>query len=285
MTSFFMHGTIRAMNRQLFFFDMDGTLIGTLSRKVLPSTIEAVHDLQKQGHLCFLCTGRSYQMAMEYSDVVHPDGVVFCNGAGIMIGDELLYTHALDDGYLKEMMRACTKHHGMYQIMNEKYSWQTPLEGTLIQLIYPKKGKNISEEQQKRRASMISIGKYNGEPVLKMDVSFFRRKDADAFYAQMPDVQAFRTRGRYLHQAEIMASGISKAKGVQSVMEYYGIDVENTWCFGDSINDMEMMKLCGHAIAMGNAGKAVKECADYVCDDCNHDGIAKALEYFGWRRV
>lgn len=272
------------MEKQIFFFDMDGTLIARSTRKVLPSTIEAVHDLQRQGHLCFLCTGRSYQMAMEYSDVVHPDGVIFCNGAGIMMHDHPVWSHPLSESECRELVRLCGKYHGGIQILNEKYSYQNLLMGIVIQLVFPKHGRHLSVEQKKRRASMIPMSRYDGTPVLKTDVSFIRKEDAEHFYEEMPqNLTCFRTRGRYLHQAEIMAGGVSKAKGIETVLSMLGMKKENAWCFGDSINDIEMMQYCGHSIAMGNAGKHVKDVADEVCDDADHDGIAKALAKHGWR--
>ena len=80
-----------------------------------------------------------------------------------------------------------------------------------------------------------------------------------------------------------MVCSVSKATGIRRVVELLGEDMKDTWCFGDSINDVEMMQVCGHAIAMGNAGSMVKDACDYVTDDSSHDGIAKALEYYGWR--
>ena len=78
-----------------------------------------------------------------------------------------------------------------------------------------------------------------------------------------------------------MMKGVTKAKGVQKVLELYGGKTEDAWCFGDSVNDIEMMKVCGHSIAMGNASKSVKNVADYVTEDANHDGIRNALLHFG----
>ena len=69
------------------------------------------------------------------------------------------------------------------------------------------------------------------------------------------------------------------------VAQLLGVDLSDTWCFGDSINDVEMMHTCGHSIAMGNGSFEAKEAADYITDDNNHDGIAKALQYYGWRVV
>ena len=223
-------------------------------------------------------------MAMEYNDVIHPDGIVFCNGAGIMINDRMVDSVPMDPDTVVALRKLCFHMHGGLQLLNESYSFQNLLNGVLIRLVFPRKKKSLSAQQRKCRNSMVWMNHYHGQKILKADVFFFTKKQADRFYEKMPQgLQAFRTRGRHLHQAEIMVCSVSKATGIRRVVELLGEDMKDTWCFGDSINDVEMMKACGHSIAMGNGGKEVKEAADYVTADHNHDGIAEALEYYGWR--
>jgi len=47
--------------------------------------------------------------------------------------------------------------------------------------------------------------------------------------------------------------------------------------FGDAQNDESMIRAVGYGIAMGNAVDSLKEIAFDVTDDCDSDGIAKAL--------
>ena len=223
-------------------------------------------------------------MAMEYNDVIHPDGVVFCNGAGIILNDRLVYTRPMAAEDVSFLRNLCSQLHGGLQLLNETYSFQNLLNGILIRLVFPKHARSLSIEQRKRRKSMVWMNRYHGQDILKADVFFFTEKQADQFYAQIREgMQVFQTRGRHLYQAEIMMDSVSKASGVMKVVELLGMDPADAWCFGDSINDVEMMQVCGHAIAMGNAGSMLKDACDYVTDDSSHDGIAKALEYYGWR--
>ncbi|MNP14241.1 putative phosphatase [compost metagenome] len=59
-----------------------------------------------------------------------------------------------------------------------------------------------------------------------------------------------------------------------------GISKEDTFAFGDAQNDIEMIKLVKHGIAMGNGTDEIKSIAYYVTDAVNNDGIAKALKKF-----
>lgn len=81
--------------------------------------------------------------------------------------------------------------------------------------------------------------------------------------------------------AEFVPKGFSKASGIEKTCELLGIEKEDTYAFGDSINDVEMLKHVQHGIAMGNGTKAAKEAADYITAPLHEDGIYKGLEHFG----
>ena len=80
---------------------------------------------------------------------------------------------------------------------------------------------------------------------------------------------------------EIVPKGYTKAVGIEKVCEYLNVPRENTYAFGDSVNDLEMIAYVSHGIAMGNGTEDIKEQADYVTDVLERDGIEKALKHFG----
>ena len=80
---------------------------------------------------------------------------------------------------------------------------------------------------------------------------------------------------------EVMPQGVTKGTGLLKICADAGIPPEATIAFGDSYNDIGMLKAAGVGIAMGNAEDAVKAAADMVTDDCDRDGIAKALKQLG----
>ena len=65
------------------------------------------------------------------------------------------------------------------------------------------------------------------------------------------------------------------------MMNVLGKDPKDSYGFGDSENDVSMLKSCGTGIAMGNAEPSVKEAADHVTSDIEEDGIFNALMHFG----
>ena len=81
--------------------------------------------------------------------------------------------------------------------------------------------------------------------------------------------------------AEIVPAGYSKATGIEKVCEIFNILHENTYAFGDSANDLEMLSYVEHSVAMGNGTKEAKEAAEYVTDNIDSDGILKGLLHYG----
>lgn len=62
--------------------------------------------------------------------------------------------------------------------------------------------------------------------------------------------------------------------------EILGIRGEEIMACGDGMNDYEMLKTVGFAVAMGNGHERLKEIADYVTVTNDEDGVAKAIEQF-----
>lgn len=77
---------------------------------------------------------------------------------------------------------------------------------------------------------------------------------------------------------EVMPQGVTKGSGLQKICADAGVDIQNAVAFGDSFNDIAMLKAAGTGIAMGNAEQALKDAADMITADCDHDGIAVALK-------
>jgi len=82
---------------------------------------------------------------------------------------------------------------------------------------------------------------------------------------------------RFLEMSNIE---VNKGAALAFLAAKYGIAREEIMAIGDGLNDIEMIKLAGIGVAMGNARQEVKEAADYVTLTNNEDGAALAIEKF-----
>ena len=56
------------------------------------------------------------------------------------------------------------------------------------------------------------------------------------------------------------------------------MSVQDSICFGDGPNDVEMFETVGYSIAMGNAIDVIKDRADEICLSVLQDGVACKLK-------
>jgi Cof subfamily protein (haloacid dehalogenase superfamily) len=97
---------------------------------------------------------------------------------------------------------------------------------------------------------------------------------------QMIGDQAAFTHGGVLTSLEVLPKGMSKAVGVKSLLRIMGANPENTLAIGDGDNDLDMLKMVGIGVAMGNAHEDVRTAVKYVVASNDEDGVAEALERF-----
>jgi len=76
---------------------------------------------------------------------------------------------------------------------------------------------------------------------------------------------------------DVHLPGVTKGSSCMFLTEHVGLKREDSYAFGDGLNDIEMLELVGHGIAMGNAIDEVKRSADYVTSSVDEDGLAKAF--------
>jgi hydroxymethylpyrimidine pyrophosphatase-like HAD family hydrolase len=80
---------------------------------------------------------------------------------------------------------------------------------------------------------------------------------------------------------EIGQAGHSKASGIERLCASLGIAKEDTYAFGDSANDVEMLEFVAHGIAMGNGTDVAKNAAEFITTDIHKDGIWNGLKHYG----
>jgi phosphoglycolate phosphatase (TIGR01487 family) len=79
----------------------------------------------------------------------------------------------------------------------------------------------------------------------------------------------------------IMDPGHGKLAGVRKMAEISGIDLSEIAAFGDSDNDVGILRECGESVAVGNASPAAKAAARYVSPYNHAEGVIDGLRRLG----
>ena len=265
------------------FFDIDGTLVSR-TEGLIPGAAEAIRNTRLKGNRCFLCTGR-HLGSLRLADGVERDGIVFCNGAGVFLDGKVIHTSPVPAELVEKTVSLAEKMEGMYSLQSVFRTFKNEREIARMRAQQPADPRFDTFEDMMQSFGASELSAYEGQDILKIDIGFKAPSVMNEFLALLDPALSF-TAGAGTNvnlgrkAGEITRADVNKAAGIRRMMEAVHGDMRSTYAFGDSSNDLEMLKECAYGIAMGNASEEVKRSADYVTDDILDDGIYHALMHF-----
>lgn len=78
---------------------------------------------------------------------------------------------------------------------------------------------------------------------------------------------------------EVIDKSVSKGSTLSLLLKHLQLEKDELLAFGDGMNDLEMLKMAGISVCMGNAEPELKKHADLVTKSCDEDGIAWAIDF------
>lgn len=252
-------------NIKAVFFDIDGTFYDHDSNCVLPETIEACKQLQKNNIKVALCSGRPKEMADELNvfDLIEWDGYIGSTGA---CAYNEKYDLIFEDNYTKEQLNElfsladkndiCLISFGKYEFMTKPVN---PLSQQMINEFHLKTPEIRNWNQEKLTSVCALIEKQE-------DIDIFSKIDGITHTSST----------RYC--IDFIKENVNKANAIKQMMNYWGFKHNEYIAFGDSSNDIEMLKQATIGVAMGNANDNVKKIADIVCGPSYEASIANTLK-------
>ena len=281
------------MSKKIIFFDVDGTLVDVRpSREYIPeSTIRAIKETRKKGNLCFLCTGRSKAEIYPYILDVGFDGIIGAGGGFVEIGDKILYhkqvslnevTHVVDFFDTNGFDYYVESNGGLYASKN--------LIPRLERIIYGdlENDPNAVKLKEESPSHFIEALK-EGYDLHRTDVNKICFLEHDAFPFETV-YKEFEKEFNVIHctvpmfgdnSGELSVPGVNKQYAINKLINHLNIPKENTYAYGDGLNDIDMLEYCQYGIAVGNATEALKEIADEVTEDIAEDGIYNSMKKHG----
>ena len=273
--------------KTFLFFDIDGTLIDPKSGSVPRSAVNAINEAQAAGSLVFLCSGRPY-FEIQETFGIHRDGAIFASGAGFELNGKLVLKRVFSSAIAGFVISQAEKYHVGYNILCLEHGYSDPLWRKMV--FDRLEGLPVSIANRLLIQPFFNCGnlpaeQYEGEDVYKINVQYFPDSDREAFTEAVIPLTTYVPVNSQSNNsragAEISPPDVNKGTGVLMVVTHFHGDIRNSYGFGDSLNDAEMIRECGHGIVMGNGQDEVKKLAEYVTADVGQDGIEKALKHYG----
>ncbi|MCR5545868.1 MAG: Cof-type HAD-IIB family hydrolase, partial [Lachnospiraceae bacterium] len=281
ITAGYMEELNREKNYKLIAFDMDGTLLNS-EKELTEPTIEALKKAADEGKEIAIATGRSLTGVLPYIDQLPMVHFGILSSATIIYDfweDKVISMDNIAWDQIYDIADAAEQEDIMLLMMSEG-----------VGLLDKSKIDHLAEYHMEQYEKLYRENATLVENPLEMLRNANRKYEKINLYHTSQKAR-LRTRHRLEHlplelvdseetALEITPLGSSKGTGLRMVCRYLDIPMKQTIAVGDADNDLSIIETAGMGIAMKNANKKVKEAAQAVVGDNDHDGCAQAIEKY-----
>lgn len=250
--------------------DLDGTLLD--GEDLPPVHRDAVAAAAATGFEVIIATARWRQMAERISrEIGIKKPIIACSGAQVFApGTGDIFDHRLPAGFIDALYSICNQHRCLATITTdedvilkldrEPDSSKLPLEIKWV----PQLDKAVHG-----RARIAAI---QGTEVIDM----IRSQLGPAFSETVSIYDSIGPSGKLV--ITITARQANKGSALLAACEHLSLDPASVIAFGDAENDIEMFKVAGASVAMGQANDKVKAAASCVTGANTEGGVATVIE-------
>ena len=263
--------------------DIDGTLLkwvdggGTTHEEISPAVQDAVRRVLDAGAHVVLASGRSPHGMTNVADLLelHTNGserlwVVASNGAVVFRYPpvEVIFEETFD---ARDAVRQVLAHHPDALVAVEDRGLGYRVSG------------HFPEGELSGEMRLTDLEELVAEPVSRVIIRD-PRATAEEFVALGARLGLHGTDYvvGWTAWLDLAPVGVSKASGLQLVVDELGLGAADVLAIGDGRNDLEMLRWAGRGVAMGQAVAEVHEAADASTDSVFDDGAAVEIDrWFG----
>lgn len=254
------------------FFDFDGTLVGSDYSGLSVSTRAALGGLRDRGVSLWLSTGRPLYEVPAYvtgkiEGVGELDGFLCNSGSWCVDAGGVFHCCTLTHGDVATLVAAVERG-----------------EFNVLALMPDRELASAHDERIRALESRLDlhyaegpIESVIGEPVLQM-CAFVPAEEDERIEALCEHVICYRWSEIF---CDVVPDESGKDVGVLATLEHLGLSPEEAIAFGNSGNDVPMLRVCGTSVAMGNGTPEAKAATTYVADTADDDGLYKACVALG----
>lgn len=270
-----------ALAIKMIALDLDGTLLNS-NTEISSATEQAIKKVKALGIKIVLATGRPLAGVFSYNQQLGLAGkdqynVVF-NGAVVQdLAGNIIINHKMNYNDFANMQK-------LQRLAKVNLHFETTA-------CFWSCDHNLGLNLTKNAYLLNNILKIRELDEIKTDFTFNKAtfsliddvKEVDQLWQNIP-AWAFAKYDivRSLPEIiEVSPQNVSKGSALEQLANRLQIEQNQIMVFGDQNNDLSMFTNPKFKkIAMGNAIDIIKDKADYVTEDNNHDGIAQALKKF-----
>lgn len=261
------------MERAALFFDIDGTILSNDTHTIPESALRAMEQAQKNGHLLFINTGRTYVALPKELYAFDFDGYLCGCGCHLIYRDEVLLKSHISLKRGNEILEKV-----------QECNFGVVLESS-EDVYFPKATSRFAELEWARKVfGDLGLGKktYIESKECQYDKLFLyadEQSDKETLFPYLRTDLEIIDRGHDTY--EVIQKQFSKASACEFIIKKFGLDQKQSYAFGDSLNDLSMFEYAAHTVAMGDHAKGLEPYTEFITKKVEEDGIAHAMKHYG----
>lgn len=277
---------------KLFVTDLDGTLLSEITH-ASTQNIEALRELKRHGYTLVIASGRPLDSIQEMNFMELKPYIISLNGAIVYDpSGKVLMKKTFTKEQLEKLLTYCKSEQLITLLYSDQRMYRMLPNNAFRQAYAIAKTKHSTEEELLDHLEEMVENIYN---IKKFDETVWERIISNQEYICKIEINGFdeaafeklentfqndvHVTGSWPTNREITIQGVNKGNALRMLCETLTIPLSHTIAIGDNNNDIEMLETAGYAIAMGNASNSIKQFCDYVSEDFQQDGVAKAIAY------
>lgn len=253
------------------FCDVDNTLTSSKTRTIPASALEAIRKARENGVKVFAATGRHTRTYEEGKILqgIALDGYVAVNGQLCYLPDDsIIHKDVLDPHDVAVILRLAEELNFACCLSEIDKLYLTKIDENvrafheMIHIPYPV----VTAPDGAASRDVLSIAPYIDYETQALITPHLRNSEIVRFNPFNCDV--------------IPQKG-GKDVGMQAMLDYFGVPIEQAIAIGDGQNDISMLKAAGVGVTIGQCSSEVMAAADYHAPEADEDGIRHTFEKFG----
>ena len=250
------------MNAKMILTDLDYTLLHS-DGSISGYTKQILKTCQSRGILIAIATARYWIGAERYIEEIQPDYEITTDGTLIHQRGIQVYSCSMDTADANRIIQELKGQNPDTEITvasGRRVFWNSH---------------HISESEKLYKAVFCDYEKPLSGPVNKIVAELLDSRVA----VEIADRNHCRLQG---YRGEDWYAFLPEKSGkIQAIVELaklLDIPLDDIVSFGDDVNDMEMLRICGMGVAVSNAVADVKAAADCVAWSNDEEGVAHWIE-------
>jgi Cof subfamily protein (haloacid dehalogenase superfamily) len=273
---------------KLLAIDLDGTLLDHAG-EAKDEDVQAIKKLKARGIKVTILTGRLFSGTRPSAELLGIDGPVGCADGSHVVqvkGQRTLLHHGIR-GRAADRLRDSLDRNDLVAFLfaedaivhDERGADYLPYVRTWsTDLRYAHRvTEHALWDSEDGMTAVVALGR---EANIGRTVADIQRDETEAMQVAMFPFRRDADKSREHWGMVARAAGGTKGTALAWMAAHYGIDVGETVCVGDWLNDLPMLQTAGRSFAMGQSPDEVKKAATDVLDRdiARGGGIAEAIE-------